>query len=82
MSAPVTPDSQAHCAQTYQTQRATGRTNAQRSKDRRLHPENLCAHRPDERNQIPANQFSPCLLQNVSRNVLVTSIALIHFAFL
>lgn len=32
--------------------------------------------------QIPANQFSPCLLQNVWRNVLVTSIALIHLAFL
>ena len=32
--------------------------------------------------QIPANQLNPCLLQNVSVNVLVTSIALIHFAFL
>src|ERR1700730_3101122 len=37
---------------------------------------------PLRRHQIPANQFSPCLLQNVGRNVLVTSIALIHFAFL
>jgi len=34
------------------------------------------------KSQIPANQFSPCLLQNVSRKVLVTSIALIHLAFL
>ena len=32
--------------------------------------------------QIPANQLKPCLLQNVSRKSLVTSIALIHFAFL
>ena len=32
--------------------------------------------------QIPANQLKPCLLQNVSRKSLVTSIALIHLAFL
>ena len=32
--------------------------------------------------QIPANQFSPCLLQKVGRNVLVTSMALIHLALL
>ena len=32
--------------------------------------------------QIPANQLNPCWLQNVGVNVLVTSIALIHFAFL
>ena len=32
--------------------------------------------------QMPANQLKPCLLQNVSRKSLVTSIALIHFAFL
>ena len=46
-------------------------------------------HRPalfgtaaDTTNQMPANQFSPCLLQNVSRKSFVTSIALIHLAFL
>src|SRR5580698_983456 len=32
--------------------------------------------------QIPANQLKPCSLQNVSVNVLVTSIAFTHFAFL
>ena len=32
--------------------------------------------------QIPANQLKPCLLQNVSRKSFVTSIALIHLAFL
>ena len=36
----------------------------------------------DTANQMPANQFSPCLLQNVSRKSFVTSIALIHLAFL
>jgi|GEM_PF-5346568 len=37
---------------------------------------------PGMTNQIPANQLKPCLLQNVSVKLLVTSIALIHFAFL
>ena len=39
-------------------------------------------HSAERRAQIPANQFSPCLLQKVSRNVLVTSIAMTHLAFL
>jgi hypothetical protein len=35
-----------------------------------------------QRHQIPANQLKPRSLQYVSRNSFVTSIALIHFAFL
>jgi len=31
---------------------------------------------------MPANQLKPCLRQNVSGNVLVTSIAVTHLAFL
>src|SRR5215510_9375673 len=39
----------------------------------RQHPEDA---------QIPANQLKPCLCQKVSGNSFVTSIAMIHLAFL